>query len=82
MAATWNASAIVFEDTGAAVAMAQELRGETTLPLIAVKPEGSKELRAQTRLPAGRGWKGLRAGARALEGRTSSMKFWDFRPAP
>jgi len=47
LAERFNPAAIVIEDTGAGTSLLQELRGETSLPLLAVKAEGSKELRAQ-----------------------------------
>jgi len=63
----FNPSAVLIEDSGAGVSLLQELRAQTTLPVVAVKPETSKVLRAQTitglceagkvRLPETASWK-------------------------
>lgn len=47
LAERFHPAAIVIEDTGSGTSLLQELRGQTSLPLLAVKPEGGKELRAQ-----------------------------------
>ncbi len=47
LAERFHPSAVVVEDAGAGTSALQAIRGETSLPFLAVKAEGSKELRAQ-----------------------------------
>jgi predicted phage terminase large subunit-like protein len=47
LAEWFSPTEIVVEDVGSGTSLLQVLRGETTLPLHAVKPEGSKDFRAQ-----------------------------------
>jgi predicted phage terminase large subunit-like protein len=50
-AAAWNPAAVVVEDAASGQSLTQVLRAETRLPIIGVKPQGSKVLRAQLVAP-------------------------------
>jgi predicted phage terminase large subunit-like protein len=49
--ATWHPHAVLVEDASAGMSMIQELRQQTDLPIIAIKPVGSKVMRAETVSP-------------------------------
>jgi predicted phage terminase large subunit-like protein len=58
-AETWKPAAVVVEDAASGQSVAQVLKAETRLPVIGVKPQGSKILRAQLVAPtieSGRVW--------------------------
>lgn len=67
-AAEWNPEAILIEDAAAGQSATQQLRRDTALPIVAVKPSGSKIARAESvsplfesgrvLLPSSAGWLG------------------------
>jgi predicted phage terminase large subunit-like protein len=49
--ARWGVEAVLIEDTSSGQSLVQEMRGDTVLPLVAVKPQGDKVVRANSVVP-------------------------------